>query len=147
VVVTSRVDDVEPINNLLEQDALVILAPRVESAAQLVRQEPGPEQPGPDLIQIGDLTINLSEHSVRWRGRYLGLSEQEISILACLAGRPGHALSFAEMFRHVWGASGRIDRTVLHSAVQRLRRKLAAARATIAIESVRGYGFRLSGSS
>jgi DNA-binding response OmpR family regulator len=157
VVVTRRVDDVKPINELLERDTLVVLAPRVESAAQFVRQEPVPPQPGPpqqgphqpvqSLIEIGDLTINLSEHSVRWRGTYLDMSEQEIGILACLAGRAGHALSFAEMFRHVWGTSGRVDRAVLHSAVQRLRRKLAAARATIAIQSVRGYGFRLGGLS
>jgi two-component system, OmpR family, response regulator MtrA len=153
VVITDHVNDIGPINELLGQDALVVLAPRVEAAAQLMRGEPEalqPEQEAPqpeqDVIEVGDLAINLSAHDVRWRDIPLPLSEQEISILSCLGRQVGYAFSFAELFQLVWGTSALVDPAVLHSAVQRIRRKLAAAQVAVPIESVRGYGFRLGAS-
>ena len=52
--------------------------------------------------------------------------------------------SFQELVQDVWGASCGVDTTVIHSAVRRLRRKLEGAGVDVGIESVRGYGLRIT---
>lgn len=95
------------------------------------------------VILFDQLEIDTAARRVRWAERPLPLSGQELELLALLAARAGRAFSFTELFAGVWGAHYRVDPLVAHSAVRRLRRKLAAAAAGVAIESVRGYGFRL----
>lgn len=144
VVVTDHVSDVEEINDLLGNGVLVLLTPPFAAAPRPVLAEAAFSGPGKRVISVGHLEIDLGEHNVRWHGRRLDLSEQEIGILTCLANRAGRAYSFLDLFGHVWGTSQHIDPAVVHSAIQRLRRKFAAANVTVAIESVRAYGFRLT---
>jgi len=94
-------------------------------------------------ILFDRLEIDIARRRARWAHHPLDLSGQELDLLALLAGRAGHALTFAELFARVWGLDYPVDATIAHSAVRRLRRKLAAAGAGVEIESVRGYGFRL----
>jgi two-component system, OmpR family, response regulator MtrA len=147
IMVTAQVDDVEAINELLERDTPVVLVPRAESVARLVRGQVKEREPARTGFEVGDLTIDLDKHAVYWRGVQVALSEQEINILICLARRPGHAYSFTEIFREVWGTSDHMDIMILHSAIQRLRRKLSAAHVSVRVQSLRGYGFRLGDTS
>ena len=119
------------LDRLREQNPLVLLAP-----------PDGAGDPAAILFQL--LEIDLRGRYVRWAGRPIDLSEHEFSLLTLLAGAAGRAYSFKEVFAHVWNTTYHVDRPVLHSAVRRLRRKLAEAGAEVQIESVRGYGFRLA---
>lgn len=101
---------------------------------------------GPEIIRYVDLEIDLGMHLARWRKRAINVSERELSLLSILARKAGYAFSFSELTTQVWGPKYRVDRSVLHSAMQRLRTKLASAHADVVIESVRGYGFRLAAS-
>jgi two-component system, OmpR family, response regulator MtrA len=144
VVMTDCVSDVQQINELLGNHVFVLLTPQVPVAVRRVQAETGACAPDQEVVGVGHLEIDLGEHNVRWQGRRLDLSEHEIGILACLAESAGRAYSFIDLFRRVWGSSCHIDPAVVHSAIQRLRRKFAAARVTVTIESVRAYGFRLT---
>lgn len=160
VVVTDFLSDAGPINGLLGEGVLVLLIPHVSAPAwpkqaaparhvqslPVRRQQTEAAYGAPErgVVSVGRLEIDLDQHSVRWQGRRLDLSEHEIGILACLADRAGRAYSFIDLFGRVWGSSYHIDPTVVHSAVQRLRRKFAAAEVAVTIESVRAYGFRLT---
>jgi len=151
-LMTNYVSDVDAINKLLGEGVLVLLTPAASPAARHLSAVPfpagahrAPARAGaPDVVQVGQLEIDLGRHTVSWRGSPLDLSEREIAILTCLGREAGRACSFAGLFQHAWGTSSHIDPLAIHSAVQRLRRKFAAAGVPVGIESVRGYGFRIA---
>ncbi|WP_067487067.1 winged helix-turn-helix domain-containing protein [Actinomadura hibisca] len=150
IVVAENLADIESINELLRFDSAVVVVRAVEHAAHWMAREregsPDPGDGGPgdgDRVRVGRLEIRPGERRVLWCGRPLDLSQQEVSILSCLAGAPGRAYSFKEIAEAAWGGAHRIEPTVVHSALRRLRRKLAGAGVGARIESVRGYGLRL----
>lgn len=133
-------------NHLQDRDMVVVVVVVAAAAANLpaaLRQKKMQNGTDPGVIRLDQLEINLDKRHVRWDGQPLSVTGQEISLLALLAGKAGRAFSFRELFTQVWGAEHSIDRSVAHSAMRRLRRKLASVGAEVAIESVRGYGFRL----
>lgn len=114
------------------------------AAAALPGAAPASAADACEVILFDQLEIDTVQRRVRWAERPLELSGQELELLALLAARAGRAYSFTELFERVWGARYRVDPLVAHSAVRRLRRKLAAEAVGVVIESVRGYGFRLA---
>jgi DNA-binding response OmpR family regulator len=122
---------------------LVLDVPEPRAGPAPLSPAPAPG-PGPAPIRFHRLEVDLAERRARWDGRELGLSERELELLALLAERGGRACSFKELFTRIWGERYRVDPPVVHTAMRRLRRKLEAAAAEVVLESVRGYGFRMS---
>lgn len=134
--------DEKRIAQLVGQRAIIVLASTAEALRPLIGH-PVRDDVGRSRLQVDQLCVDLAEHSVRWRDAALRLSEQEIQMLAVLAQDPGRAYAFAEL------ASGRgggrpADRDRVRSAVKRLRRKLRAEGARVRIQSVPGFGYRLT---
>lgn len=73
------------------------------------------------------LIVDLQTHRV-WRGEQeLGLSGLEFSVLKHLAERVGTVVSYRELWRQVWGGTGRFDKdeyNTVRECIKRLRRKL-----------------------
>ena len=139
VFVVDDIERVDYINDLLQRDTVVVLAPRADLAADLVRAE----QPAVAVIRIGNVEIDLDGRLVHCDGRPLALTEQEFGILHCLARQPRRAYSFEEILANVWRLTACATPAIVHSAIRRLRGKLDLAGASLRIESARGYGFRL----
>lgn len=100
--------------------------------------------PGDDgeVLRRGDLAIDTGRHDVTYAGKRVSLTATEFRILHFLASRRGRVLSRDDIIE---GALGRdsavIDRTVdVH--ITSLRKKLGPGGAMI--ETVRGFGYRLS---
>lgn len=55
-----------------------------------------------DLLQLGDLTIKKSTHSVFARDKQITLTAREFDILFLLANSPGRIFSAEEIFERVW---------------------------------------------
>lgn len=55
-----------------------------------------------DLLQLGDLTIKKSTHSVFARDKQIALTAREFDILFLLANSPGTIFSAEEIFERVW---------------------------------------------
>ena len=96
-----------------------------------------------DSIRVGQLEVSVAEWRVTWWGCSLPLSGPEYKTLALLAGHVGHAYSFEEITRAVWARPYLGDSSAVRSAIKRLRKKLLVAGGSLAIESIRGVGFRL----
>lgn len=99
----------------------------------------------PELAAGGDAAVvDLDGRRIVWHGDSLPLSDREFRVLGSLLKVPGRAWSFAELRVAGWGDGPEmpVDPYTVKALVQRLRAKLAAAGAQIAIESVRGFGFR-----
>ncbi|MGH9890789.1 MAG: winged helix-turn-helix domain-containing protein [bacterium] len=138
--------DPSRIAELLDTGALIVVAPDIGAVRGWL---PGALLGGqkPDLphviVRVSHLEIDLTELQARWLDRVLDLSDHELRLLAALAEDPGRVWGFEELNRKVWGTSFYGGRETIHSAVKRLRKKLARAGAEVRIESIRGVGFRL----
>ncbi|MFJ6749784.1 MULTISPECIES: winged helix-turn-helix domain-containing protein [unclassified Streptomyces] len=145
VVVADSVDDIGQLNELLDSNLPVLLVRDLRQASRLMDgEETGAKAPRPAPLQVSHLEIRPDEQRALWHGAPLELTAQEIGLLGCLARHGGSVASFQELVQDVWGASCGVDTTVIHSAVRRLRRKLEGAGVDVGIESVRGYGLRIT---
>ncbi|MGH2673827.1 MAG: winged helix-turn-helix domain-containing protein [Actinomycetota bacterium] len=126
--------------------AVIVVAPDIEAVRAWL---PGVLLAGqkPDLphvvVRVRDLEIDLTEHRARWLDRVLDLTEHDLRMLAALAEDPGRVWGFEELTQRVWGTSFYGSTETIHSAVKRLRKKLARVGADLEVASIRGVGFRL----
>lgn len=100
-------------------------------------------RPPPDeLLQAGDLVIDIGRHEASFRGRRLSLTMAEFSILQFMATRPGRVLKRAELIQEALGKNGgSLSRTIdVHMAA--IRRKLG--RNANFITTVRGVGYKIT---
>jgi DNA-binding response OmpR family regulator len=98
--------------------------------------------PAEELVQAGDLLIDISRHLVTFRGRALSLTMAEFSILRFMATRPGRVLKRAEIIQEALGKNtDGLSRTIdVHMAA--IRRKLG--RNANFITTVRGVGYKIA---
>jgi two-component system phosphate regulon response regulator PhoB len=89
----------------------------------------------------GLITIDPSRHHVFVSGRRINLTAVEFKLLSMLMRRPGRVQSRDRLLNEVWGYEAAIDTRTVDTHVRRLREKLG--KAASAIETVRGFGYRL----
>ncbi|MFJ9691683.1 response regulator transcription factor [Kitasatospora sp. NPDC101183] len=94
----------------------------------------GPDRYGPRL------TVDRRAARVRLDGAEVALTPKEYDLLAFLTEEPGALMSREQIMEAVWDANWFGPTKTLDVHVAALRRKLAGA---VAIEAVRGVGFRL----
>lgn len=126
--------------------ALILIAPSIKSARTWLDRCTSPvEDSGrrDESIAPDGLVVDLQSQQAEWRGNSLELTTQELRLLAALAEDPGTVRPFAVLSVEVWGSNHHGDRSMVRSAVQRLRQKLDSAGVGVRIISVRGVGFRL----
>lgn len=76
------------------------------------------------LLTFGSLTIDLSNHIVRWNDEIVKLTSTEFSLLALLAKNEGRVLTHQFILKEVWGM-GYIEQTqYLRVFMAQLRKKI-----------------------
>ena len=92
------------------------------------------------LQRLGELTIDRRSHRVHLAGEEVAMTPKEFDVLALLAEQVGAAFTREQIMEAVWRDHhyGRTKTLDVHVAA--IRRKVGAA---VAIETVRGVGFRL----
>jgi len=99
------------------------------------------------VLRHGDLEINRLDHSVRRAGHEIELTTKEYALLQFMMMRRGECCTRAELLREVWQMSPDAATNIVDVYINYLRKKLAAVRSeggmTVAIETVRGAGYRL----
>jgi len=129
----------------LNLGSVVVIAPDRDTLRQWQAEQ---EQPLPAASpQVADGTVvDMEGRRILWKGESLPLSELEFKVLGALLSSPGRAWSFRELRRAGWGDAGEmpVDPYTVKALIQRLRAKLQSADAGVAIEAVRGFGFRAS---
>ena len=101
--------------------------------------------PRHEVIQVGELTIELPDGLVRMSGRVVKLSIKEFELLVALARAVGRIVSREQLYLDVWGKPlNKRDRSV-DVYVHKLRAKLDAAQPDRSlIHTHPGFGYRLS---
>jgi DNA-binding response OmpR family regulator len=98
-----------------------------------------------DLV-IGDLILNTITKRARRRQRYIELSAKEYAILETLMRHPDQVLSREQIIQHVWNADYDAESKLIEVYIHALRRKIDDDATLKLIQTVRGFGYRISGS-
>lgn len=92
----------------------------------------------PQMITVGDLTVDEVALTIRLNGRAIRLSKKEHALLWCLAQMPGRTLTIEELQMRVWGYEYPTASRTVNSHASRLRVKLGGW-----IVNEWGTGYRL----
>jgi len=92
-------------------------------------------------LSIGSITLDPSRHHVAVAGKSVRLTSVEFKLLSMLMQRQGRVQERDRLLNEVWGYESAIDTRTVDTHVRRLRKKLGKASA--AIETVRGFGYRI----
>jgi DNA-binding response OmpR family regulator len=97
-----------------------------------------------DLLEVGDLRIDLGAAEVSRAGTVLPLTRTEFKLLAELAGAEGKVLSREQLLSKVWGYGYFGDSRIVDVHIRRLRLKIEHDPASPKhLVTARGLGYRL----
>lgn len=98
---------------------------------------------GLNLVQLADLTLNLSTREVRRAGKKIDLTVREFALLEYLLRSPGRVYTRTQLCEHVWDYHFDPGTNVVDVGIQRLRRKIDDGHALPLVHTVRGVGYTL----
>ena len=101
------------------------------------------EDPTPETLQIGDLSIDVAGHSVRRNGLTISLTPLEFDLLVALARKPWQVFTREVLLEQVWGYRHAADTRLVNVHVQRLRSKVERdPEHPEIVLTVRGVGYK-----
>ena len=110
--------------------------------ALLRRAEPGSDEES-DVLESGDLRVDLTRREVRRGGSPLRLKPRELDLLVCFMRRRGRAFSREELLNQVWGYEFADDTRTVDVHVRWLRQKIEPDPSHPSrLITVRGVGYR-----
>ena len=99
-----------------------------------------------EIIEIGDIKMDLRQHLVRVRNEEVELTPKEFDFLKLLLLNPGRAFTREFLLEHLWGYEYFGDTRTVDVHVRRLRQKIEIDSADpVYLETVRGVGYRFRG--
>ena len=101
----------------------------------------GTGEAAPEIMTFGTITLDPARHQVAVAGKAVRLTSVEFKLLSMLMKRRGRVQARDRLLNEVWGYESIIDTRTVDTHVRRLRKKLG--KAADAIETVRGFGYRL----
>lgn len=97
-----------------------------------------------EIVQTGDIRLDLGAHTVHVGERVLDLSPREFDLLLAFARQPERVLSVDDLLQQVWGAQYAGEPQIVYVHVRRLREKLETVPNTpTRLVTVRGVGYKL----
>src|SRR5690606_34855622 len=102
-----------------------------------------PDEPAPEILQIGDITIDVAGHSVRRGDQVINLTPLEFDLLVALARKPRQVFTREVLLEQVWGYRHAADTRLVNVHVQRLRAKIEKdPEHPEIVVTVRGVGYK-----
>lgn len=97
-----------------------------------------------DVLEAGDLRIDVPGHEVTRDGEEIQLTPLEFQLLVELASKPGQVFSREELLQKVWGYRNPADTRLVNVHVQRLRSKIERDPDNPQIVlTIRGVGYKI----
>ncbi|MGN6474341.1 MAG: MtrAB system response regulator MtrA [Mycobacteriales bacterium] len=96
-----------------------------------------------EVLQIGDVSIDVAGHVVSRDGRPIPLTPLEFDLLVALARKPRHVFTRDQLLEQVWGYHHVADTRLVNVHVQRLRAKVERdPEHPDIVVTVRGVGYK-----
>ncbi len=106
-------------------------------------REPKQETTESEMLQLGDLKIDLAAHEVVRGRETISLTPLEFELLVIMARNPKQAFNRDTLLERVWGYRHKTDTRLVNVHVQRLRSKIERDPDNpVYILTVRGVGYR-----
>jgi two-component system, OmpR family, response regulator len=100
----------------------------------------------PTVLEVGDLRLDPAARRV-WRGTdEVRLSPKELAILETFMRRPGQVLTRDQLLDHAWDVAYEQRSNVVDVYIRYLRDKIDRPFGLDTLQTVRGIGYRLTGS-
>ena len=101
------------------------------------------DEPAPEMLEIGNVTIDVAGHSVRRDDEPVSLTPLEFDLLVALARKPWQVFTREVLLEQVWGYRHAADTRLVNVHVQRLRSKIEKdpERPEVVV-TVRGVGYK-----
>lgn len=103
----------------------------------------GKNEKSTDEMTFGDLSLDASSFSCRVLDSELKLTKTEFQVLSLLLSTPEKAVSRDKLLSDIWGYS-EVETRVTDDTMKRLRKKLKDAGSRVHIETIWGFGFKLT---
>ncbi|MCU1678927.1 MAG: response regulator receiver protein [Frankiales bacterium] len=145
VMLTAKTDTIDVVVGLESGADDYILKPfkPKELVARVRARLRSTNEPSPDVLTIGDVSIDLSGHGVTRAGEALSLTPLEFDLLVALARKPRQVFSREKLLEEVWGYRHAGDTRLVNVHVQRLRSKIERdpERPEVVL-TIRGVGYK-----
>lgn len=99
----------------------------------------------PAVLEAGDLTLDPAARQAFRGDQEITLTAREMAVLDFLLRRRGEVVTRQEIIANIWGDSFTGDANIIEVYIGHLRAKVDRPFGRRAIETVRGVGYRLSG--
>lgn len=124
----------------------VELVLRVKSIFRRMEFEKVPKVSQED-ITVSDVTIHIDGRYAVCNGQNLKLTPMEFNLLLYLAKNVNKGISREELLNKVWGFDSEVDTRATDDMIKRIRKKIAGTRSSLKIETLWGFGFKISDQS
>ncbi len=126
VMLTAKTDTVDVVLGLESgaDDYIVKPFKSKELVARVRARLRRTDEPAPEMLQIGDIVIDVAGHSVKRDGETLNLTPLEFDLLVALARKPRQVFTREVLLEQVWGYRHAADTRLVNVHVQRLRAKI-----------------------
>lgn len=102
---------------------------------------PTPAIPSEKCVQYTDLSINLTNYSVQYKGRTIDMPPKELELLYFLAASPNHVFTREQLLDQLWGYEYIGDTRTVDVHIKRLREKIKD-HANWKISTIWGVGYK-----
>ena len=117
------------------------LVARVKALLRRANQTTSTTTDGAEVVKFPDLTVNLSNYEVVYKGETLEMAPKEIELLYFLASSPNQVFTREQLLDHIWGYEYIGDTRTVDVHVKRLREKIKD-HANWSLATVWGIGYK-----
>jgi len=131
-----------PIKLVAHIRSLLIKAELTKVVAATVTTAPATEEA--NTIKYADITISPDKLTASYNKTELQLTNIEFNMLMFIFQNQNRAISRGELLNKIWGRDSYVGPRATDDIVKRLRRKLLDVGSKVSIDTIYGFGFRLS---
>lgn len=111
-----------------------VLVSRIKALLRRYGQSSG----GDNLLEFGDLSIDIDKYQVNYKGDKLDLPRKEFELLTLLTSRPGKVFHRDEILDKIWGNEVVVGGRTIDVHIRKLREKIGEEY----IKTVKGVGYK-----
>ncbi len=97
----------------------------------------------PDMLTVGELTLNRSTYELLYGGHTQALSGKEFQVMEMLMCHANRIVTTEQLITHIWGWETSVDTGVVWVHISNIRKKIDVLGADVSIKFVRNAGYIL----